>query len=90
MNTYICVYIYIYIHIYINRISCGKVPHVALVRCNSFDESVCDCYESQDLYVKNFKMDQNEYPKQPTWSQKGAKTIHKVDWRAVLAKKYIS
>ena len=22
----------------------GKVPHVALARCNSFDEGVCDCF----------------------------------------------
>ena len=29
-------------YVYINRISCGKVLHVALVRCNCFDEDVCD------------------------------------------------
>ena len=38
---------------------------MALARCNSFDEGVCDCWcftdagdESEDFYVKRFKIDQ--------------------------------
>ena len=67
---------------YINRISCGKVPRVALVKCNSFDEGVCDCFAGalrirvtivRSFVLKRFKIDQKVYPKRPTWSQKGAK-----------------
>ena len=71
-------------YISINRRSaCGKVPHVALVRWNYFDECVCGSstgardpsakMEDFDLMLERFKMVPNNYPKLSLWSQQGAK-----------------
>ena len=60
----------------------GKVPHVALVRFDSFDEGVCDCLAGalrirvpkvRIFMLKRSKIDQQGYPKRPTWTQRGAK-----------------
>ena len=49
-----------------DRIACGKVPHVALATCNSFDEGVCDCFavvlrtwvtKVRIFMLKRFKME---------------------------------
>ena len=84
LSVYIYIYLFIYIYITyitINRIACGRVRHVALVRCNSFDEGVWDCFAGalrtwvtkvRIFILKRFKMYQKGYPTLPTWSQKGA------------------
>ena len=59
---------------------------MALARCNSFDEDVCDCFAGAlptrvtkvgGFMLKRFKIDLKGYPKLSAWSQKGAKSESK-------------